>query len=220
MSYASLWRRYPFPAFARWFDGLNASFRTGASGFITSSVTTAYQNLPVVLVAGISPANAVTFTLADKIYRIATLALVPVTQLAQGYVPAGGAGEELRRRAKRTVSAVAVVAALAALAFGAAAPFVAGLLADNVSVSFLLAFPFGLALGVILMSSVIGRACLVAFGAGRTLATAAVVSAVIGIPSVIVGTLLWGAIGAAFGLLTAEVVGLIMLSVKLNGFLR
>lgn len=221
VSTTSIWRRYTVPPLTEWIRGVKSSLVDGFAGFVTSATTTTYQNLPVILVAALAPPQAVTFTMADKVYRLATVALVPVTQVAQGYVPAGGTPTSLFVRARRAVRSVSGLALVSAVAFGALCPVAAIILsAGQVSVGPELSIPFGAALGVILLSSVIGRACLVPFGESRTLMFAALCSAGFGVAGVAIATLIWGAVGAAIALLLAEIVGLVIVSARLRECLR
>lgn len=211
LSYLSIRRRYPRPDRVRIADVVQAMKRGGA-GFSNAILTSLYQNSPLVVVTNVASAGTEIYAMADRLFRIAALALAPVTQVAQGYVPAAPTREGLLARMRRTMLVGAVLAVATLVGFGILAPWLGTIFSHGqINLPYTVSFSLGGALGLALVSSLVGRACLVPLGKTTTLAVAATAAAIVGLPAMIVGGIVFGVQGVAVSYLTAELTAFVVI---------
>lgn len=216
LSYSVLSRRYIVFGQTMTWRLVRDAYRDGFAGFVASAVSTTYQNIPLTIVATGAPLQFPLFAMADRLYRIAQLALVPVTQIAQGYVPAASSPQNLAHRVKLALTWGSLTGAMVGALFALLAPWAAQVLsAGTIEVPRGLAISFGVAVAVTLLASIVGRACLVAFGRDSSIALASLVAAGVGVPAVLLGSASLGAIGGALGVAAAEIAGLVVLFASL-----
>lgn len=217
LSYRALGRRYGLSYSSVTWASIGLAYRRGFPGLVTSAVTTTYQNLPLMIVAGLLPAQLPIFAMADRLYRIGQLALVPVTQVAQGYVPAAQSRFERRERILFATRGGVITGILVGGLFALFAPLGGQLLsAGAIAVPVAASLAFGAAIALTLMASIVGRACLVALGRDTSMAVASIVAAVVGVGAVVGGTVSLGLTGAATGVAVAEAAGLAVLVIALQ----
>jgi len=205
-SWLSICRRYPRGRAISWRD-MTATIKTGGAGFWNAILTSLYQNSPLVIVTNLSAYGTEIYAMADRLLRIAALALAPVTQVAQGYVPSADSRAELLTRIRRTMMIGGGLALVTLLGFGLIAPGMGMVLSHGtINVPWEVSFSLGGALGFALMSSLVGRACLVPLGKTRTLAVAATAAATVGLSGMILGGMLLGFRGVAIAYVLAEFV--------------
>ncbi|MFI8593169.1 hypothetical protein ACIGCK_01890 [Microbacterium sp. NPDC078428] len=212
VSYHALFRRYRGPRHRIRVQDVVETYRTGFYGLVSSAVTTAYQNSPLLIAAAVIPNVVTVFAMCDRLYRIAQLSLVPVTQIAQGYVPAASSPLELVRRMRVALFASIMCGVVAWVAFAGLARPASLLLSDSqIAVPPAAAVFLGASVAITLLSSVSSRACLVAIGRVGAVAASAVAGAAVAMVGVYVGAVLWGVDGAALGVLAAEAVAFFVL---------
>lgn len=204
ISWTSIRRRYPRGERISLRD-IASSVTTGSAGFSNAILTSLYQNSPLVVVTNFAGAGVETYAMADRLFRIAALALAPVTQVAQGYVPSARSHHELLSRVRRTIGVGAGLGLATLIGFGFLAPILGTLLSHGaIEVPYEISFCLGGAMGFALMSSLVGRACLVPLKKTGTLAVAATVAAVVGLSGMISAGVVFGIAGVALAYLVAE----------------
>jgi O-antigen/teichoic acid export membrane protein len=205
-SWMSIRRRYPRGERVAVRD-ITGTVAAGGAGFWNAILTSLYQNSPLVVVTNFAGSGVVTYAMADRLFRIAALALAPVTQVAQGYVPAARSHEELLSRIRRTIGVGAGLGAATLVGFGFLAPLLGALLSHGaIEVPYEISFSLGGAMGMALMSSLVGRACLVPLKKTATLAVAATVASIVGLSGMVAGGIAFGVGGVAWAYLLAEVI--------------
>ncbi|WZH38930.1 MAG: hypothetical protein PIR02_09710 [Microbacterium enclense] len=205
LSWLSIRRRYPRGGHISVRD-ITGTVAAGGAGFSNAILTSLYQNSPLVVVTNFAGAGVETYAMADRLFRIAALALAPVTQVAQGYVPSAGTHDELLARIRRTIIVGAGLGVATLIGFGFLAPVLGTLLSHGaIEVSYGVSFCLGGALGMALMSSLVGRACLVPLKKTATLALAATVAAIVGLSGMVAGGIAFGIAGVASAYLLAEI---------------
>jgi len=167
--------------------------------------TSAYTALPLVLISLIAPGIQPAYALVDKLQRQLSVALGPVVSVVQGYVPRRDPSVTIRR-AGHALAAGAAFAVLLAGAVLIAAPWLISWLgAGQVQPEYAVLVLMALYVGVNVWESILARAVLASFGRLDAVARGTVISAVVGLPLVVVGALTLGLVGAFIGL----VVGLL-----------
>lgn len=150
-----------------------------------SLVSTLYVSLPLLTVQTLIPARVDVFTLADRLFRFGSLALAPVQQFLQGWVPEDGPGHV----PARCVRAVAIGLGFGLVGGGLIAglsPWASSVLSGGaVPVPFSLSAPLGVAFVFVAGSAITGYACLILLGQVRHVAIASVMAAVIGAPLIV-----------------------------------
>jgi O-antigen/teichoic acid export membrane protein len=183
--------------------------RRQSHGVVLAIVSASYAAVPAAVVAVVSPSGLPAYALVDKLLRFATTAFAPVLQVLQGWVPTGSPAD-VRRKVRVALLLGVSLAISGCILFILLAPVLAALLShDEVIPDKLLVVGFGLALMFMVTSQVVGLVCLLALGHGRSLAAFSTISIIVGLPAVVVGALIDGAIGAAWGLAAAEVVAFV-----------
>lgn len=189
-------------------------------GLLSGGVSAIYMTLPTVFVGIMAPSAAGVFALGDKFVRLTSTALLPLTQVLQGWVPRATV-DGRRSRAVRAsrISALTGVCVGAALAL--AAPTVALFFTQGkVPIGFELSIPMGLVLACTLTTQVLGAGCLGAYGDFRAIAISAVVGAAVGLPVLLFATAAFGAPGAMSAVVAAESGVLLTQAVALIHHLR
>lgn len=201
--------------------GIRRRLARNLDAVVTAIAAAAYGLLPTIVVAGLARPSLPTYALADKFSKYALVAMQPVVQLSQGYVPAARTRQELISRSRRTVGSVSVVSVLAGLVAATCAPIAAEVMTQGqIELSWSLAIAMGVIVSSILMTGVIGLACLVALGRTRTVAVSTVVGAGLGLPLSIVGAEASGAEGVAWSVAVAELAVLLVQAAALRGEFR
>jgi O-antigen/teichoic acid export membrane protein len=161
--------------------------RTGASAVMVVACSSAYTIAPLLLVSATSPASGTTlFAAADRIQKYASKFLGVFTQVAQGYVPSGGNSDEIARRARISILLSVLIATFAGVTFCTLLPFVAGIYtAGKVDIGFTLASAFACTLAAVLVSGVVGLACLTAIGRVDLVAKSTLFGSLLGVPVLI-----------------------------------
>ena len=196
----------------RWFRSgptILSLLRGQSHGVAIAGVSAVYISLPMAIVAVAAPTALPIYALADKVLRFATTAFAPVVQFLQGWVP-GPDSRTVRRRIKTAFIAGLVATTIAGTVFAYCLPWFAGILSDGEIVpSASVSVAFALVLVFLVMAQVVGLVCLLALQRARNLAIFTTIGAIAAIPAVLVGSILFGAQGAAWALVFGEAVALV-----------
>ncbi|PRB15145.1 hypothetical protein CQ042_09355 [Microbacterium sp. MYb62] len=155
---------------------------------VTTAVTSAvYVAMPILLVTTFfSKDELAVYIIADRLFRYAALAFLPIQQFFQGWVPADP--EQVDRRARIAFLAGIVIGAVGGACVAVLSPIVSPFFKIHVPLE--LSVPLGLAFCGVALSGVVGYACLVVLGRTDFLAKSTVIGAVIGVPAAVVAALL------------------------------
>lgn len=181
----------------------------------TAATGSLYANGPLIVGALLLPASAMpSVALAYKLFKVATGAIGPYTQILQGWVPSREAGQ-LRSRSKKALAITVAVALGGGSAFALLGPAAAAMFSSGtIVVSFALTAPFATALAAICLSQVSGLVCLMSLGAGRAVALSTAIGAVVGVPMLLLLAATSGASGLAWAFAAAEwLVALVQLAI-------
>ena len=174
-------------------------------GVVTAATGSLYVNLPLVAINLFLPQQLGIYLMADRIFRYGVLALSPILQFIQGWIPEGGR-ENLRHRLIRSAQVAPVFGFLGGMAI-----FLLGPIASDILSNGLVIFPETLSAAVGLMffsvavSQILGLACLVSIGQGRILVQSTVLGAVCGAPAIILAALYSDVTGVAWAVAVSEV---------------
>lgn len=177
--------------------------RHGLGSALGSAV---YIAMPLVIVSVIAPVAQPVFALVDKLQRQVSVALVPFITVIQGWVPRRD-GAESASRAGRALVAGAVFAFVLAIGVLLAGPAVlAWLGSGTIDVGLAATVLMAAFVALNFFESLVAKAMLPSLDRLRIGAHATTISAVVALPLVAAGALLWGAVGA----LAAVVAGLLV----------
>lgn len=150
---------------------------------VTTGVTSAvYVAMPVLMVTVFFPSALPVYSIADKFFRYAAIAFLPIQQFFQGWVPAEP--EHVDRRARIALIAGVIVGVVGGACIAVLSPIVS--VWFGIRVPFEVSLPLGIAFVGVALSGLVGYACLVVLGQTRFLARSTVIGAVIGVPALIV----------------------------------
>jgi len=172
---------------------------------VTNSATTAlYSSAPLLVLNIVAPTAMPLYAMGERLYRFALAAFVPVLQFTQGWIPERGPDELSSRivRALRLTPLVSLAGAVCLFGFG---PWAASVLSNGqIDFGFALAAPFAIVLLAVTVSQVLGLAVLVPLGRRRALAISPVIGALLGLPLLVAGAVLFSAPGVAWALAVSE----------------
>jgi O-antigen/teichoic acid export membrane protein len=198
-----------FPRHGAWVLRAGTVWRTlkeQSFGVATTMTSSLYLQLPIVIVVWLTPVAGPVFALADRVQKYASSALTPLYQAIQGWVPGGGQSE-LIARVRRGVDFSLLISGVAFVGYVLLSPWVSTVLGGGtLSFGWDYALATGLILAMSLISQGVGMACLTALGRTRDVAASAVVGAIVGVPAVIIGTLVLPGLGAAWAVAISEFV--------------
>ncbi|GLJ60690.1 hypothetical protein GCM10017576_08190 [Microbacterium barkeri] len=176
----------------------------------TETVSGAYTTLAVSLVtAGTTTAQAAAYVSGDKLFRMGQTVVGAQGNALQGWVV-----EEDRAhfgaRARKALLLHAVLGVLGFAAFALIGPWLTGILFRGKEMDAATAILFGVAILCISLTTSLGRHVLVPLGRTRAIFVSVVAGAVVGVPLTLALSALWGSVGGATGLASAEVVVLLV----------
>lgn len=184
--------------------------RRQAAGLTTSLTSAIYLTLPVLVVAQLAPTSLPLYALADRLRQQALMAVSPVNQTLQGWVPRGGADMQTRIN-KATIVSI-VVGVFVAVLFGALIPKVSSIVGGGIIViTYCLSIPLGLSAGLNVVTATLGVTALASYGAYRELALSSLSGAVIGVLLIPILAFVFGGFGAAWGVVGAQAAVLVFL---------
>lgn len=171
-------RTAPPTVFPRFWPSLREQRHAMTTG-VTSAV---YVAMPVLMVTVFFPSALPVYSIADRLFRYAAIAFLPIQQFFQGWVPAEPA--HVDRRARIALVAGIVVGTVGGACIAVLSPIVS--VWFGIHVPFEVSLPLGIAFVGVAISGLVGYACLVVLGQTRFLARSTVIGAVIGVPALIV----------------------------------
>lgn len=201
-------------------EAFRASISKQWHGLLSGGVSAVYMTVPTIIVGVLAPAAAGVFALGDKFVRLSSAAVLPITQVLQGWVPRASSAER-RSRVIRAARIAGLLATAAGTVLASCGPIAAYLFTSGqIELGFVLTIPMGLILACTLITQVLGAGCLGAFGDFRSIALSAVVGASVGLPALFIATVTFGIAGTMWAVFIAEGAVLIFQSVALSRHLR
>lgn len=182
--------------------GLLRAQSGGASTMLAASVWSA---APTILVQALSPQSVPMFAIIDRLVKYGVLALAPVLQAIQSWVPEAGV-DEVPHRARRAVIISFAIGALGGLLLAVFAPLASDLLTlGQASVPVYLAVLAGAVFAFESVAQIAGLSSLVALGGTRHLALSSVTGTIGGV--LFACLLVWwiGVAGAVIAMLAVAV---------------
>ncbi len=174
-------------------------------GVGTAVLSTAYLQAPMLVLQHMVPSAIPVYALADKVKQQALSAYRPISQVIQGWTPAGG-DTSLVPRIRRATWAVLATSLLGSLGFGIALPILSSVLGGNsLSVGVMYIIPFSLAFGMNIISLTVGVACLVPLGLERYVTASAALGTVTILVTIVPFILIGGGVGAAYAVLMSQI---------------
>lgn len=175
--------------------------RTQLGGASTMLAASVWSAAPTVLVQALSPQSVPMFAMIDRLVKYGVLALAPVLQAIQSWVPEAGA-EEVPHRSRRAVAVALAIGGLGGGILAIFAPLASDLLSlGQVSIPVYLAILAGAVFVCESVAQIAGLSSLVALGGTRHLAFSSVVGTCGGV--LIACALVWwlGVLGAVLTML-------------------
>ena len=176
----------------------------------TETVSGAYTTLAVSLVtAGTTAVQAAGYVSGDKLFRMGQTVVGAQGNALQGWV-VEDARAHFGARARNALLLHAALGMLGFAAFALLGPWLTTVLFGDQAVDRATAILFGVAILCISLTTSLGRHVLVPLGRTRAIFVSVVAGAIVGVPLTLVLSSLWGSVGGAMGLATAEVVVLLV----------
>ncbi|MGM7672174.1 lipopolysaccharide biosynthesis protein [Microbacterium sp. A93] len=179
---------------------LLSSQRHAVSATLVSGL---YVTLPMVAVASFLPGLVPMYAMADRLFKYASIAFLPIQQFFQSWVPVDDGGRPRRMRiATRAAIGIGVVAGtlIAVLSPWASTLLSVGEILVPLSVS----LPLGVAFVGIAVAAVVGYACLVSLGRVRALAVSTAIGAAVGAPLIVLFAVLGSVPAVAWAVAISE----------------
>lgn len=189
------------------FSGVRATLRAQMHLTWGRGVSALYTALPTTLVALVSPDSVATFAAADRLMRMGALVLAGIPNRLQSWIGSANGPDRIRRSYK-SLAMNAALGIVASLSFWLLAPLVSRLVfSGTVTLSSELSLVAGLVLLSICISRGFGLA-VVAAGRANWISLSVLLSAAIGVPSILLLAAGFGDVGALWGELIAEGTGI------------
>ncbi|QCQ17045.1 hypothetical protein [Microbacterium sp. RG1] len=215
-SYAVALHGAPRPAPFTW-AAAAAEMRSQRYAVVTAGTANLYGGTPPILAGWFVPDAVEPLALAYRLYTAIMNALLPFLQVFQGWIPAAGPTLQ-RRRLTIAVWAAGSIGAVVGTTAAAAIPFAGWVLSGGaIEVGADLAVPVGVAVGAVVVTQIVGLACLTLIGRARTVAQGAVLGATVGLSAMVVLSAMAGGGGLLWGLAFAE---LLVAAYQVIGFIR
>lgn len=166
-------------------------------------VSAGYVTLPMIAVQTFLPGLQPMYAVADRLFKYASVAFLPIQQFFQSWVPGNEDGRPRRMRIA-TIAAIGIgVIAGALIAF--LSPWASTLLSlGSIPVPWEVSLPLGVAFIGIATAAVVGYACLVSLGRVRALAVSTMIGALVGAPLIILFALLGSVPAVAWAVAISE----------------
>ncbi|MCK2022205.1 hypothetical protein KZC52_04665 [Microbacterium sp. kSW2-24] len=143
-----------------------------------------YVTLPMVAVQAFLPALQPMYAVADRLFKYASIALLPIQQYFQSWVPDPEA--DFRHRARIATLAGVLVGVVGGACIALLSPWASTILsAGKISVPWQVSLPLGVAFVGIATAAIVGYACLVVVGRVRALAVSTLIGAIVGAPLIL-----------------------------------
>lgn len=173
--------------------------------------STAYMQLPIVIVSAISPISvAATYSAGDRLMRMTLTGLAPVPSMSQRWVNTPEPPAERWRRAKRAIWGNLALGVLAGLVFALAAPFATTLIFSGViNLTLTGSILMGMTIVVVCTSRATGGLGLVVQKGDKALLRSAIAGAVSGVVLIPILTSHFGVEGAFMAVFASELLVLV-----------
>ncbi|MFT4260661.1 lipopolysaccharide biosynthesis protein [Microbacterium sp.] len=179
---------------------LLASQRHAVSATLVSGL---YVTLPMVAVQVFIPALQPMYAYADRLFKYASIAFLPIQQFFQSWVPVDDEGRP--RRMRIATLAAAGIGIIAGILIAVLSPWASTLLSvGEETVPLAVSVPLGVAFVGIATAAVVGYACLVSLGRVRALAVSTIIGAAVGAPLIILFAVLGSVPAIAWAVAVSE----------------
>lgn len=189
-------------------------------GVSSTLLSAGYVAAPLMIVSAIAPIVLPAYAIVDKVQRQVSVALNPSVSVFQGWVPqATGAG--LSSRILKALGLSAAFSAALGVSMYVIAPYLVSWLGgsqihpSNLTLALMAAF-----VALNLFESVVAKAILTTIDRVNVVATATLFGAIVGLPLVAFGAVLFGAAGAIGGIVVGLATRLAVELIVLSRFLR
>lgn len=204
----------PFVPSRAAFRSVPSTLRAHATLAAGRCVSTLYTSLPAVFLGLVSPTDVASFSAADRPMRMGFVVLGAVPARLQSWI--GTPDRTLgRARSRRSLLINALLGVTAGGAFLVGMPLVAPVLFTGAVAVEPLLVALGAAVVLIMCTSRGFVLALVAADRARDVTPSVIVAAIVGVPAIVLGGVLFGAPGAMAGVLVAELFGLALQSAHL-----
>jgi O-antigen/teichoic acid export membrane protein len=194
-------RREDGPSRAVRSGGWRETMRSQTAGVTSTISASMWTAAPTVLMQAFAPAAVPVFAMIDRLMKYGVLALAPILQAVQGWVPESGR-DSVAARAITGLKVAAVVGAAGGTALAVLSTPASSLLSvGEAAVPWAVALIAGVAFAFECVAQIAGLSGLVALGGSRQLAISSAASAVVGIPLIALLVLWFGLYGAVLGIL-------------------
>ncbi|MBD7995393.1 hypothetical protein H9639_08805 [Arthrobacter sp. Sa2CUA1] len=173
-------------------------------GVITAATSSLYVNTPVLVVGALVPGSLALYAMAEKFFKYGLTAVGPAVQVLQGSIADPDPARQdshVRMAAKYAPFAAAFCALVMAMCIPWASRLLSG---GSLEVGWELSVPMGVIFGAVTVSQVVGLACLIPIGQGKTLAASTVLGAAVGVPLIVLGALTVGVSAVAWAVAISE----------------
>lgn len=162
-----------------------------------------YVTLPMVAVQVFLPGLQPMYAIADRLFKYASIALLPIQQFFQSWVPDPDA--DFRRRARIAAVAAVIIGVIGGACIAALSPWASSILSmgENV-VPWQVSLPLGVAFVGIATAAIVGYACLVVVGRVRALAMSTLLGALVGAPLILIFAALGSVPAVAWAVAVSE----------------
>lgn len=175
-------------------------------GVVTAATSSLYVGAPLLLVSAFLPSFREVYAMAERFVRYGQIALAPVVQVLQGSIASPDKQLE-RSRIRRTTLVAPILGVVGGAGLALVLPTGARLLsAGTIVVEYSLSVPIGIVFAGIAVSSIVGLACLIPLGEGRSLAASTVVGAAIGVPLIVLMAVFVGPVAVAWAVAVSELI--------------
>lgn len=166
-------------------------------------VSALYVTLPMIAVQTFLPGVQPMYAVADRLFKYASVAFLPIQQFFQSWVPGNEDGRPRRMRIA-TVAAIGI-GVLAGTLIALLSPWASTLLSlGSIPVPWEVSLPLGVAFIGIATAAVVGYACLVSLGRVRALAVSTMIGALVGAPLIILFAVLGSVPAVAWAVAISE----------------
>ncbi|MDK9592293.1 hypothetical protein [Propionibacterium freudenreichii] len=177
--------------------------------FVTAATSALYVTSPMLIINLFQPGALALYAMGDKLFKSSLTVFAPVLQVVQGWLPEGGP-KNLVHRIKQAARLSPLVSIAGAACIFLLGPWFARILSQGaIDFGFDISLPFAVIFAAVSVTQVFGLAFLVQLGRSAALAKSTVVGAVIGVPMIIAGAVLFAAHGVAWAVALSEITVLI-----------
>lgn len=171
----------------------------------TAVATSLYGALPTLAVAWLAPGGVGVFALAERLGRYVTMAVTPLHNWMQGWVPAADNLRAMKQRMRAVISTAVLAGTSFAVALVMLGPSLGQLLSGGaITLGSAVVIGVAVSVGATTISRCTGSACLIALGDSKSVAFSSFIGA--GTCVLVLGLFVapLGAVGAALAMAMAE----------------